>query len=397
MISVEDYRTELLSLVATLPAELLPLHRCLGRTLAEPVAARIPLPAFATAATDGYAVRRAEIAPGRRLPVDGQTRLGDVGSAPLREGCARRIEAGAPVPAGADAIAALEDVEPDPRSDAARDVEFRAQPLWAGHIRRAGEDVRPGDVVVPAGTWLTPAALGAAASVGYGELTVTRSPRVAVLTLGDERVEPGEPLLPGQVPDSSGIVLAGLLAQAGAEVGAYQLPADTTTLCWQLDPIARESDLIVAAAGSAARTHALLRSAIPDAVVASVALEPGSTQAFGVVVDGGRPVPLLALPSDDVGAFVSFQVFVVPVLRRLTGRSDELRRTREPLATSLRSPEGLREYVPVRHDGGRLVPAKAGGLGSHLAASIARAEGFAIVPERATEVAAGSPVDVLWW
>lgn len=370
-----------------------------GRTLAASVDALVDLPSFDNSAMDGYAVRRADVADATPdgpvvLDVVADLPAGAAATAPIGPGQAARIMTGAPVPPGADAVVPVE------RTDAgtAR-VAIHAAPRPGHHIRRRGEDLRAGDRVLTAGMELGPRRIAAAAAAGLAELPVVGVPRVAVVATGSELVEPGETLGPGRIHDSNSLLLATLVADAGCLVTeARHLPDDPRVLRDWL--ASREAcDALIFSGGVSVGAYDVVRQVLGDLGTVRfdrVAMQPGKPQAFGALPDG---TPVFGLPGNPVAVAVSFEAFVRPALLRLSGRADVLRPTWRAVAeVGWRSPAGRRQYMPVTLGADRgtptVRPATAGGSGSHLVGGLALADGFAIVPEDAEQVAPGEVVEV---
>lgn len=399
-VTVDAHLERVLAGVAPLQrVETVRLGDAAGRTLAASVDARVDLPGFDNSAMDGYAVRRADVATASDdapvvLDVVADLPAGSAGDVAVGSGEAARIMTGAPVPAGADAVVPVE------RTDAGTErVAILAAPRPAQHIRRRGEDLRAGDRVLDAGDVLDARRVAAAAAAGLAELRVAAAPRVAVVATGSELVEPGDALGPGRIHDSNSLLLAALVAEAGGVVSeALRLPDDPAVLRDWL-AARHPCDVVVFAGGVSVGAHDVVRAALGElgtVAFASVAMQPGKPQAFGLL-PGGTPV--FGLPGNPVSVAVSFEAFVRPALLRLLGRDDVRRRTwRCAVEHGWRSPSGRRQYMPIAlaaRDGGLAVrPASAGGAGSHLVAGLAHADGFAIVPDDVEQVAAGDLVEV---
>ena len=220
--SVEEHQALVASLLAPMPAEDVPLAEARGRVLAADVVAQVSLPSFDNSAMDGYAVRAAEVAGAPvTLPVAFDIPAGRTDLPPLPPRAVARIMTGAPVPEGADAIVQVE------QTDGGTETVLIQEPAEFGaHVRHAAEDVRAGDVVLAAGTVLGPAQIGVAAAVGHATVPVSRRPVVLVLSTGSELVAPGEPLLPGQIYESNGPMLAAAVEEAGGRAELLRFVPD---------------------------------------------------------------------------------------------------------------------------------------------------------------------------
>ncbi len=297
-----------------LEVEFVPVTQALGRVLAEEVASPIAVPAYDNSAMDGYALRVADLAAGRRLPVAQWIPAGK-NPEPLASGSVARVFTGAPIPPGADAVVMQERcVEADGM------VELPEGIALGEHIRCAGEDVQVGDVVLQEGVRLRPQDLGMAASVGLAELPVRRRLKVALLTTGDELAQPGEALRPGQIYDSNGPMIAALLAQLGCEcIGPRGLPDDAAATRAALAQAAEEADVIVTTGGVSVGEEDHIRPAVEalgSIDMWRVAIKPGKPFAFGRVGD----TPLLGLPGNPSSSFVTFLILARPFLCRMQGR-----------------------------------------------------------------------------
>ncbi|MFE5670783.1 gephyrin-like molybdotransferase Glp [Agromyces sp. NPDC056523] len=399
--SVDAHLERVLAGVAPLGrVEQVPLADASGRLLAASVDARVDLPGFDNSAMDGYAVRRADVATGTPLhpvvlDVVADVPAGSDADPIIGPGQAARIMTGAPIPDGTDAVVPIEQTD----GGTAR-VSIGAVPQAGHHIRHRGEDLHAGDRLLEAGVVLDARRIAAAAAAGLADLPVAVPPRVAVVATGSELVEPGGPLARGRIHDSNSLLLAALVAEAGGVVSErLRLPDDPELLRDWIG--GREPcDLVVFAGGISVGAHDVVRHVLADLGTvdfARVAMQPGKPQAFGTL-PGGTPV--FGLPGNPVSVAVSFEAFVRPALQRLLGRHDVLRPTWPVVVeTGWHSPARRRQYMPialtVRHGRVLVHPASPGGAGSHLAARLAAADGFAIVPEHVVEVAAGDLVEVV--
>jgi molybdopterin molybdotransferase len=392
--TVEEHQAVVAALIGGLAEEEVALAAAHGRVLARDVRAAVALPGFDNSAMDGYAARWAEVSPAAdgtpvRMPVADDIPAGRTDVRPLEPGTVQRIMTGAPLPAGADVVVPVELT--DARTDV---VEIRDTPAAGTHLRAAGEDIAAGAVALAAGTPLGAAQLGLAAAVGVTRLPVRRRPRVLVLSTGSELVEPGRPLLPGQIYESNSLLLVAAVEDAGGQARRLHfVPDDVDQFLTTLRSEITTADLLVTSGGVSAGAYEVVKDALSTlgtVEFAKVAMQPGGPQGAGTV-DG---VPIVTLPGNPVSSFVSFEVFVRPALRRALGHAhpDRLRAPAR-LTAPLRSPAGRRQFLRGRYDGGLV--SQVGGPGSHLVAHLARANCLVVVPEDVTELPEGAEVDVV--
>ncbi|MGL5850532.1 MAG: molybdopterin molybdotransferase MoeA, partial [Phycicoccus sp.] len=305
--SVAEHRAAVLGLVAPLAAEPVRVGRALGRVLAADVVAAVDLPGTDNSAMDGYAVQAMDLAGASdehpvALPVDGDVAAGDTAWHVLAPGRALRIMTGAPLPEGADAVVPVERTD----GGAAR-VVARLAPEVGRHVRRRGEDVRAGDVVLRAGASLGPGHLALAAASNVPVVQVHRRPRVTVVSTGDELVDPGSALAHGQVVDSNALMLRALVEAAGAEVAAaVRLPDDDAAVRAFVDDPAGDPDLVVTSGGVSMGVYDTVKAVLGSAggvEFVKVAMRPGMPQGCGTLA-GGR-VPVVTLPGNPVSSLVS--------------------------------------------------------------------------------------------
>lgn len=413
LLTIAEHRSAVLALVAPLPAVEVDVAHAAGHVLAHDVVARTDLPAWDNSAMDGWAVRRDDVVGATpeapvTLRVLADLPAGSDAEPQVVPGTAARIMTGAPVPPGADAVVPVEHTDgfvehaQDGRGRTLRDtVRVDRAPGPAAHIRRAGEDVHAGDVVLRAGTALGPARVAAAASAGAGTVRVHRRPRVVVVPTGSELVQPGVPLRRGQVADSNSLLLVAAARAAGCDaVRVPAVPDDPERLRAVLTEQEAAADLVVTTGGVSVGAYDVVKAALTgwgDVRFVRVAMQPGKPQGLGRL-PGGTPV--LCLPGNPVSAHVSFEVFVRPALMRLRGVERLDRPTmRAEVADGWRTPPGRAQYMPValeRGDDGvlRARRAVAGGSGSHLVAGLAQSDGLAFVDADVSEVRAGDVLPV---
>ncbi|GLZ32784.1 molybdopterin molybdenumtransferase [Lentzea sp. NBRC 105346] len=378
-------------LIGRMPVEQLPLADCLGLVLAEDVVAPISLPPFDNSAMDGYAVRAADIAGAPvELPVADDIPAGKTDLKHLAAGSAHRIMTGAPVPPGADAVIQVELTDGGTAT-----VRVNSAVAEGANIRRAADDVRAGDTVLTAGTVLRPAQLGLLAALGFAALPVRRRPRVLVLSTGSELVEPGHRLLPGQIYESNGLMLATAVREAGGEAKLLRfVPDDVVEFHAALAPHLRSVDVIMTSGGVSAGAYEVVKDAFTGRGVefTRVAMQPGGPQGAGRY--GG--VAVVTLPGNPVSAQVSFEVFVRPALLASMGHTVvERQMAQAALTSAITSPLGKTQFRRGAYDPeSNQVVTPVGGPGSHLLSALALSNCLIEVPEDATELPAGSTVTV---
>jgi molybdopterin molybdotransferase len=314
-----------------------------------------------------------------------------------------RIFTGAPIPPGADAVVTVEDTDA-PRGTAGggalpATVAIGVAPKVGAHIRGAGSDIRAGDRLLEAGHRLRPSDLALAAAGGHGRLAVFGRPRVAVLATGDELVAAGTELGPAQIPDSNSIGLTAQATQTGTEARSFGVARDDLDEVTQkLREAVAWADVVVVSGGVSVGAHDVVKDAfarLGELELWRVAVQPGKPLAFGRARDGDRQVLLFGLPGNPVSSFVTFELFVRPVLRRLAGHADVNGRevVRARLSGAVGKPADRRTFLRVRLQDGQA--RLSGGQGSHMLSGLAAANALAIVPEGVTELPAGAEVDVL--
>ncbi|WP_188037665.1 gephyrin-like molybdotransferase Glp [Actinotalea sp. JY-7885] len=407
MRTVTEHRAAVLGLVEPLPVVRVPIADAAGLVLAQDVRAPEALPRWNNSAMDGYAVQAHDVAAATlaepvRLTVLADLPAGSAAEPVVTPGTAARIMTGAPLPPGADAVVPVE------QTDGATDVVAVHAPAAPGaHVRRAGEDVAAGELVLAAGTLLGPRQVAAAASVGCGEVAVHRRPVVAVLSTGSELVAPGARLARGQIPDSNSFLLAAAARAAGCDVvrvGA--VPDEADALRAALDAQDGAVDLVITSGGVSMGAYDVVKEVLAaDAGMAfvRVAMQPGKPQGYGRLRGG---TPIVALPGNPVSASVSFEVFVRPAVRRLRGLAADVVEEEAVALEGWTSPPGREQYMPVTYvgtaapgDGGASLPAVRpavrGGSGSHLVAGLARAEALAVVAADVERVEPGDRVRLM--
>ncbi|MCQ1948028.1 gephyrin-like molybdotransferase Glp [Arthrobacter sp. zg-Y1116] len=385
--------------------ETVALNAAAGRLLAAEVRAPGNLPPFTNSQMDGYAVRVADLAAAGDLPpAPGRVRLATAapipaGSAPppLLPGTAAPVMTGAMLPEGADAVVPIEACTPDtfvPAAEPPGTVAVPAEVPAGQFVRRAGSDIAAGTPALPAGAVLGPLQLGLLAALGLDRVTVRTRPRVLLLTTGDEVIEPGRPLGPGQIHDANTTLLRSSLEEAGAEVLRSRILADSPqefTDRLRADVAADAPDLVLTSGGISKGAYEVVRQGLASQDVAflSVAMQPGGPQGIGTV-DG---VPFLGFPGNPVSSLVSFEMFLRPALTAVTGAPRPRAEVPARLTAPLGSPAGKHQVRRGRYTAGTVEPV--GGPGSHLVHALASSNALISVPVGTEHLEAGAEVTVL--
>ncbi|MCA1713319.1 MAG: molybdopterin molybdotransferase MoeA [Actinobacteria bacterium] len=396
MKTVAEHLASVLQVVQPLSPLELGLMDAHGCVLTEDVVAPAPLPGFDNSAMDGYAVRIEDLAKVPvSLPVVGDVAAGPASPLRVQPGLCVRIMTGAMLPAGADAVVPLEWTD-----GGVAQVRIDRRPDVGAYIRRAGEDVAAGDVVLPAGSHLGASQIGLAAAVGRSRLVVRPRPRIVVVSTGSELVEPGEPVGPGQIQDSNSPALTAAALEAGAI--AYRVgivPDDPRRLADTLEDQLVRADILVTSGGVSVGAYDVVKEVLSRLGTVSfdkVAMQPGMPQGFGTI--GPDRTPVFGLPGNPVSALVSFETFVRPAIRTMLG-AVPIERPRVTAISDVRldSPPGKRSFLRVALEvrNGAYHVSPVSGAGSHLLAGMARANALAVVPEDVTRVEAGQSVEVV--
>ena len=412
MLTPTEAARVILEHIAPLPAVRQPLREALDLVLAEDVKSPIDLPPWDNSAMDGYATRGADVAAASRerpvvLTVVESVAAGQVPERAIGPGKATRIFTGAPLPAGADTVVRQEDTE----SAGADRVAIVAGRDAGKNVRHRGEDIRQGEIVLPAGTPLGPAQLGVLASIAHGTPLVHRAPRVAFMGSGDEIVDldRADEILAGEkIATSNSYTLHALIRRAGAFPVDLGLARDTKdSLREHLGTAAaRDADLLVTTAGVSVGEHDFVREVLAelgcDMKLWRIRMRPGAPLGFGLL----HRTPWIGLPGNPVSTMVTFELFVRPAIRRLLGHRLPFRRTvpvcvGEPITLGPRLRHFLRAVVRPEgpgdggEGGGGLVARLTGPQGSGILTSMARANALLVVPEDRPEVSAGETLPAL--
>lgn len=324
MLTEDEALQRVLAAVTPGPVAALPLLTALGRYAAADLTASIPIPGFDNSMMDGYALVSADSSAGQKIHIIGEQPAGSDRSLHCSLGQAIRIFTGAPMPTGADAVIMQEDV------DREGDAIVCREPVEPGeNIRRLGADLCRGQVMLRRGQLITPGRLGLLASQGSTHVSVHTSPRVTVLSTGDELIAPGTALAPGQIYNSNGLMLQGLLTQIGiSQAEACHCSDDLAATVQLLQQLIKTQDIIILSGGVSVGDHDQIKPALiqlgiqPD--LWRVKVKPGKPFLFAQTTRpaDGRPVYIFGLPGNPVSSFVTFQLFVRPALLRWMGATE---------------------------------------------------------------------------
>jgi molybdenum cofactor synthesis domain-containing protein len=392
LLDASEVERLVLELTPILGAEELPLERCRGRVPAADILADRDLPAWPASAVDGYAVRSADR--GGSLRVIGEAAAGRPFDGELEPGTAARILTGGVLPAGADAVVMVEDT----REEGVM-VTIPDTVAPGANYHQPGADLRRGDLIAARGEPLDAARLALAASVGLTTIAVHRRPRVALMSTGDELVEPGGRLGPGQIYDSNRFALGAVLEEAGAKVVPLGLaPDEPETLRSLVVEALKEANALVTSGGVSVGTHDLVKPLLErlgDVHVGRVKLKPGKPFTFATLPDSRVA---FGLPGFPVSSLVTFEVFVRPALRRMQGfRQVHRPRLQVRLDYDARAPGDRTEYqrVTLKRVGGELVASSTGSQSSSRLMSLVGAHAFVLIPPGGDGIAKGTIVDAL--
>ena len=397
MISVEEALDKILSRIQPLGFERVSLLESLGRVIGENIDAPRDIPPLDNSGMDGYAVRAVDVQEASkdhpvRLEVIEDLPAGFMARKEIGEGQAIRIMTGAPIPKGADTVVPVEETE----KDGVFVLISRVIPS-GGHVRRAGEDVKRGDRVVPEGDILHPAAIGMLASLGRSSVSVYQRPTVAILCTGEELVDIDGPLEGVKIVSSNSYTLAAQVKECGAIPIQLGIAKDRREEVVEKLRQGLRADVLISSAGISVGDYDFVKEALNDLgmerVFWRVAMKPGKPMAFGMI--GGKPV--FGLPGNPVSSMVSFEQFARPALLKMMGHRQIFRTVIEAvLKEDINAEPGKRHFIRSRVslENGRYVATTTGAQGSGILNSMLRANGLVVIFEDRGLVRAGEKVNV---
>jgi molybdopterin molybdotransferase len=393
MLTFEEAREGILARVSPLGTESVPLADAPGRVLAGEVRSPWDLPQWDNSAMDGYAVRAGDCRGPATLRITGYMAAGGPDAPKVERGCAVKIMTGSPVPEGADAVVPFEEAE-----ERDGNVHVPAPVKPRAHIRFRAEDIPAGTLVVPAGTVLRPPEISMLASFGMARVPVYRKPRVAVLSTGDELVELGDPPGHGKIVNSNSHALAAAVLEAGGTPILLGIARDNRESLLAKLSEGMSADVLVTSAGVSAGDRDFVRDVLAELGVTpvfwKVLIKPGGPTAFSL--KGGTAV--FALPGNPVSSLITFEVFVRPAIRKMTGDACPVKpAVKAALAGPVSKKAGKTQFFRVTIEAGEegYVARTAGDQNTGILRTLVRADGIAVLPAERTAFAAGEKVDVL--
>jgi molybdopterin molybdotransferase len=392
-LSFESARSLILEKMTTLPCESASLLDIVGRVLAEEIRAPWDLPRWNNSAMDGFAVKAEDCVAGRALRINGYLPAGSSTSGTSVEpGSAVRIMTGAPAPAGCDAIVPMEETEEKDGK-----VIIIGQVKRGDHLRLQGEDVAQGELVIPAGTLLRPAEINMLASFGYRSVAVIRRPKVAILSTGDELVEPGDDVGPGQIINSNDYSLAAAVSEVGGEPILLGIARDDQASLIEKLTAGLQADALITTAGVSMGDRDLVCEVLQELGVErqfwKVDIKPGRPTAFGL--KEGKPV--FSLPGNPVSTMVTFEEFVRPALLKMMGHQHVIKPfIKAVMKETIKKKPGRVQFLRVRvaNNGEHLLATSSGDQNTGILSTLLRANGIAVLPADRERIQAGEEVNI---
>lgn len=412
MISVEEALEKILDTVDTLDTEEKPILECLGQVLGSDIVASIDIPPHDNSAMDGYAVKADDTtsaSPGKPvyLKVIGEVPAGYIFDSPVQHGTAVRIMTGATIPDGADAVVQFENTDEIERKKRDRTLSEIGiiKPASAGlNIRRKGEDITIGQLVLSQGKVLRPADIGLLASLGHARASVIRRPVVAVLATGDELCDINEPLTAGKIYNSNTYTIAASILDCGGIPRTTGISRDNIKSLSDQIQEGLSADMLITTGGVSVGDYDIVKDVLAQMGKIgfwTVCMKPGKPLAFGLIKNpqstATKAIPHLGLPGNPVSAMITFEQFARPALLKMMGKKVSRRPTVQAIIDSNIANSDRRRIfarVIVTQEGGRYHASLTGPQGSGILISVSKANGLAIIPEDCPQVKPGDTVTV---
>ncbi len=411
MISVEQALEKILACVDVLEEEERPILDCLGQVLAEDVYSSIDVPPLDNTAMDGYAVRsrdtrNASKESPRFLSVIGMVAAGSISECEVKPGTAVRIMTGAPIPKGADSVVRFEDTDEAQRQSSSDGIGILCEAEVGLNIRRAGEDITKGSIVLSKGVVIRPSEVGVLASLGLSKVMVIRRPVVAILATGDELVDINQPLPLGKIYNSNTYSVAALVLRYGGIPRILGIALDSEDSLVARLRQGLDADMLITTGGVSAGDYDVVKDILAkegEIAFWTVRMKPGKPLAFGTIRGVSKTgivknVPHLGLPGNPVSSMVTFELFVRPAILKMMGKRNLAKPTIEAvIEDSVVNSDGRRilARAVVRERDGKYFARLTGPQGSGILTSMSLANGLVIIPEDKEGVEAGDVVQVM--
>lgn len=408
MVSVEEALQKILSRIEVLEPERKPILDSLGQVLAEDVYSTIDIPPLDNSAMDGYAVKAedthgvSEASP-KILSVTGKVAAGSMPRGKVKRGSVIRIMTGAPLPQGADAVVPFEDTDEVARKashDDLSQIGILREVREGMNVRRKGEDIAKGSLVLKKGTVLRPSEIGVLASLGRPAVAVIRRPIVSILATGDELTDIDQPLPAGKIYNSNTYTIAAEVRQYGGIAKILGIGRDSVRSLEQKIDEGLDSDMLITSGGVSKGDYDVVKDVLAkcgEIALQTVCMKPGKPSAFGMIGKGSRKIPHLGLPGNPVSSMVTFEQFARPAILKMMGKSNlakpSIRAIMEDdiVNTDMRR---LFARVTVAKRNGKYYARVTGPQGSGILTSMVKANGLAVIPENTKRVKKGDIVEV---
>lgn len=408
MVSVEEALQKILSRIEVLEPERKPILDCSRQVLAEDIRSTIDIPPLDNSAMDGYAVKAEDIrgaseASPKILSVTGKVAAGSMPKGEVKRGSAIRIMTGAPLPQGADAVVPFEDTDEIARKashDDLSQIGILREVREGMNVRRKGEDIAKGSLVLKKGTVLRPSEIGVIASLGRPTVAVIRRPVVSILATGDELTDIDQPLPAGKIYNSNTYTIAAEVRQYGGIAKILGIGRDSVRSLEQKIDEGLDSDMLITSGGVSKGDYDVVKDVLAkcgEITLQTVCMKPGKPSAFGMIGKGSRKIPHLGLPGNPVSSMVTFEQFARPAILKMMGKSNlakpSIRAIMEDdiVNTDMRR---LFARVTVAKRNGKYYARVTGPQGSGILTSMVKANGLAVIPENTKRVKKGDIVEV---
>jgi molybdopterin molybdotransferase len=408
MISVEEAQERLLSHVTVLGKEEVPILDSLGQVLAEDLRSAIDVPPLDNSAMDGYALQAkdtvgAQEGSPRLLRVIDTVAAGSITDKEVVPGTAIRIMTGAPIPKGADSVVRFEDTDETARQRGGpiSQIGICVQAKEGQNIRRAGEDISKGTVVLSAGTIIRPAEVGVLASLGRSTVSAIARPVVAIVATGNELVEVGQPLPVGKIYNSNSYSVAALVRRYGGIPRVLGIALDSKDSLVAALRRGLDADMLITSGGVSVGDYDIVKEVLAqegEIGFWSVRMKPGKPLAFGQIKGVDKTVPHLGLPGNPVSSMVTFEMFARPAILKMMGKRNLTKPTIEAvLEDRILNSDGRRVFTRaiIERRGDKYFARLTGPQGSGVLTSMSLANGLVIVPEDVAEARPGDTIRVM--